>query len=115
MFAEDISGDFSDLTFTLDFIVFLDIFEIFAEDRFLLRSFRKFLPSGFLPLSRFCEREPATSTSLRFFFFCHGPVDRGFPELGSSVPICPFFALFRVHAKGVVLCERACFCLLSTF
>ena len=21
----------------------------------------------------------------------------------------------RVHAKGVVLCERACFCLLSTF
>ena len=22
---------------------------------------------------------------------------------------------FRVHAKGVVLCERTCFCLLSTF
>ena len=57
MFAEDISEDFSedleDITFTLDFIVFLDIFEIFAEDCFLLRSFRKFLPSGFLPLSRF--------------------------------------------------------------
>ena len=27
MFAEDISEDFSDLTFTLDFVVFLDIFE----------------------------------------------------------------------------------------
>ena len=25
----------------------LDIFEIFAEDCFLLRSFRKFLPAGF--------------------------------------------------------------------
>ena len=37
----------------MDFIVFLDIFEIFAEDCFLLRSFRKLLPSGFLPLSRF--------------------------------------------------------------
>ena len=23
--------------------------------------------------------------------------------------------LCRVHAKGVVLCERACFCLLSAF
>ena len=22
---------------------------------------------------------------------------------------------FRVHAKGVILCEMACFCLLSTF
>ena len=52
MFEEDISEDFSDLTL-LDFIVFLDIFEIFAEDCFLLRSSRKILPSGFLPLSRF--------------------------------------------------------------
>ena len=34
-------------------ITFLDIFEIFAEECFLLRSFRKFVPSGFLPLSRF--------------------------------------------------------------
>ena len=53
MFAEDISEDFSDITFALDFIVFLDIFEFFTEDFFLLRGFRKFLPSGFLPLSRF--------------------------------------------------------------
>ena len=56
-FAEDISEDFSqkiqDITFTTDFRVFLDIFEIFAEDCFLLRSFRKFLPSEFLRLSRF--------------------------------------------------------------
>ena len=37
----------------LDFKVFLDIFEIFAEECFLLRSFRKFSPSGFVPLSRF--------------------------------------------------------------
>ena len=61
MFAEDISEDFSDLTFLLDFIVFLDIFEIFAEDCFLLRSFRKFLPSGFLPLlSRFQSKVPGS-------------------------------------------------------
>ena len=33
-----------------------------------------------------------------------------FRTLGS-----PFPAFCRVHAKGVVLCERACFCLLSTF
>ena len=52
MFAEDISEEFSDITL-LDFIVFLDIFESFAEDCFLLRSFRKFLPSGFLLVSRF--------------------------------------------------------------
>ena len=31
----------------------MDIFEIFAEDCFLLRSFRTFLPSGWLPLSSF--------------------------------------------------------------
>ena len=56
MFAEDISEDFSEdriYHFLLDFKVFLDIFEIFTEACFLLRSFRKFLPSGFLPLSRF--------------------------------------------------------------
>ena len=57
MFAEDISEDFSDLSLLLDFIVFLDIFEIFAEDCFLPISFRKFLPSGFLPLS--CFQLPA--------------------------------------------------------
>ena len=32
----------SQISLLLDFIVFLDIFEIFAEDCFLLRSFRKF-------------------------------------------------------------------------
>ena len=55
MFAEDISEDFSEdqISLLLDFRVFLDIFQIFAEDWFLLRSFRKFLPSGFVPLSRF--------------------------------------------------------------
>ena len=35
--------------------MFLDIFEIFAEDCFLLGGFRKFLPSGFLPLIRDAE------------------------------------------------------------
>ena len=39
------------MSLILNFRVFLDIFEAFAEDRFLLRSFRKFLTSGFLPLS----------------------------------------------------------------
>ena len=38
-----------EISLLLGFIAFLDIFEIFAEDCFLLRSFRKFLPSGFLP------------------------------------------------------------------
>ena len=36
-----------------------------------------------------------------------------------GVPVVPglylSLRLCRVHAKGVVLCERACFCLLSTF
>ena len=36
-----------------DYRVFLDIFEIFAEDCFLLRGCQKFLLSGFLPLIRF--------------------------------------------------------------
>ena len=49
-----ISQKIEDITFILAFrVVFLDIFEIFAEDCFLLRSFRKFLSSGFLPLTRF--------------------------------------------------------------
>ena len=49
MFAEDLSEDFSeDRRYHIYWI-----FEIFAEDSFLLRSFRKFLPSGFLPLRRF--------------------------------------------------------------
>ena len=50
-----ISQKIEDITLTLFFClsIFLDIFEIFAEDCFLLRSFRKSLPSGFLPLSRF--------------------------------------------------------------
>ena len=39
---------FLPVTLLLDFRAFLDIFEIFTEDCFLLRSFRKFLP-----LSRF--------------------------------------------------------------
>ena len=57
MFAEeDISEDFSEdrrYHFYWVLVYFLDIFEIFTEDCFLLRRFRKFLPSGFLPLSRF--------------------------------------------------------------
>ena len=56
MFTEDISEDFlrrSKISLLVDFRVCLDFFKIFAEDCFLLRSFRKFLPSWFLPLSRF--------------------------------------------------------------
>ena len=64
MFAEDISED-SQISLLLDFIVFLDIFEIFAEDCFLPRSFRKFLPSGFLPLSRFQETPCPGRTASR--------------------------------------------------
>ena len=45
------------ISILLDFTVFLDIFEIFAEDCFLLRGLRKFLPSGFLPFSRFQSME----------------------------------------------------------
>ena len=41
------------ISLLLVFKVFLDILDIFAEDCFLLRSFRKFLPSGFLPFSCF--------------------------------------------------------------
>ena len=41
------------VTFFLDLRVFLYIFEICAEDCFLLGSFQKCLPPAFLPLSRF--------------------------------------------------------------
>ena len=53
MFAEDISEEIEDVTFTGFYSISGYLLEIFAEDCFLLRSFRKFLPSGFLPLSRF--------------------------------------------------------------
>ena len=47
MFAEDISEDFSEdrrYHFCWNFIVIPDIFEIFVEDCFLLRSFGSFKP-----------------------------------------------------------------------
>ena len=50
------------------FIVFLDIFEIFAEDYFLLRSFRMFLPSGFLPLSRFQKLVSTKTLLLKHYY-----------------------------------------------
>ena len=68
---QKISQKIEDITFTLEFRVFLDIFEIFTEDCFLMRSIRRLSPLGFYP--------------------------------------------YRAHAKGVVLCEGACFCLLSAF
>ena len=56
-FAEDISEDFSEdrrYHFCAGFSsIPADIFEIFAEDCFLLRSFQKFLPSGFFTLKPF--------------------------------------------------------------
>ena len=42
---------------------------------------------------------------------CSHRVVQGVPPRGRQV----HFTFPRVHAKGVVLCERACFCLLSTF
>ena len=72
----------------LDFIVFLDIFEIFAEDCFLPRSFRKFLPSGFLPLSR-CQVWGAgkgTKNSRRKGGYFYLEIERGgFPRRGGGV------------------------------
>ena len=50
---QKMSQKIGDITFILDFRVLVDIFEIFAEDCFLLRSFRKFVASWFLPLSCF--------------------------------------------------------------
>ena len=57
---------------------------------------------------------------LLFFVFCFSP-----STSSSSISSCLiqfssiFFRflqfLFRVHAKGVVLCDKTCFCLLSTF
>ena len=60
MIFPKISQKIEDITFTLDFRVFLDMFEIFTEDCFLPRSFRKSFPSGFLSLSRF-RRTPKST------------------------------------------------------
>ena len=49
---QKISKKIEDLTST-GVRAFLDVFEIFEEDYFLLRSFQKFWPSGFLPFCRF--------------------------------------------------------------
>ena len=48
---QKISQKIEDITFTGFYSISGYLFEIFAEDCFLRRSFRKFLPSGFLPLS----------------------------------------------------------------
>ena len=101
----------------------LDIFEIFAEDWFLLRSLRKFLPSGFLPLSRFewgvwkslggdlesslvgkasaiyrieKPRNPENRRKIGFFYSVDG---RGF--CNSLVQITEFLG-------NLAICERGC-------
>ena len=66
MFAEDLSED---RKYHFDWI--LEYFWIasksFAEDCFLLRSFRLFLPSVFVPLSCFQEQIPETATAFSSF------------------------------------------------
>ena len=63
--SQKIFQKISQISLLLDFKVFLDIFEIFTEDCFLLRSSRKFLPSGFLPLKPFPETFAFNSRPLR--------------------------------------------------
>ena len=46
---QNISQKMEKISLLLEFRIFLDIFKIFAEECFLLGSFRKFLPSGFCP------------------------------------------------------------------
>ena len=85
VFAEDISEDFSEDRrdhFLLDFRIFLDIFIIFAEDCFPLRSFRKFLPSGFL------LRTLSTTTRDRNLQF------RGAVSIGSFCFFSSFYVQF---------------------
>ena len=51
MIFQKISQKIEDIIFTVLLVlrVFLDIFEIFAEHGFLLRSFRNIFPLGFYP------------------------------------------------------------------
>ena len=53
---------------------------------------------------------PARWTQKWSWSWLGRPLFSHFPEI--RIPIACYN---RVHAKGVVLCERACFCLLSTF
>ena len=49
------------------FTEFLDIFEVFAEDCFLLRSFRKFLPSECFTLKPLPSHPQREGTTLGVF------------------------------------------------
>ena len=86
MFAEDISEDRRyHFCWILEYF-WIDI-EIFAEDCFLLKSFRKFLPSGCLPLSRFQYFEEAfCAPKVRL----NGMVSRVFPLIALSA-LAAFF------------------------
>ena len=78
------------------------MFEIFAEDCFLLRSFRKFLPSGFLSLSRLQLVGPKNSAKIPSIF----PQDQGRRRknninINSLVRIsCRHFWPLRPDAQG---------------
>ena len=106
----------SQISLLPDFRVFLDIFEIFAEDCFLLRSFQKFLPSGFVPLSRFqflgpkcaCKicspnwfwRFPGYSL-LIFGYFLRLPISQGVQIFWSVQP----FASYNLRGSQDALCH----------
>ena len=93
--SQKIFQKISQISLLLEFKVFPDIFEIFAEDCFLLRSFRKFLPSGFLPLSRFQKRPLGDLCSL-------GPEDLFAPSRNHfrEFPIFdPLPGSFQTNAK----------------
>ena len=70
MFAEDISEDFAEVR---KYHFYWNFEHTFAEDYFLLRSFQKFLPSGFLPISRFQTISGLTKDP------CGGQIDRKSP------------------------------------
>ena len=59
-----------------------------------------------------CEPKIVARQSLWGVIFCR---EASRCLAGPSGREWPLEADFRVHAKGVVLCERACFCLLSAF
>ena len=75
MFGEDISEDFSEdkkISLLLEFIIFLDIFEIFAEDCFLLRSFGSFTLWVFT-LKPFPKCSCSTPWSATWSWRAHAP------------------------------------------
>ena len=95
--------------------------KVFARNSLCLKGEKEPSIKNLWAQGAICQWSPALVSALESLCLCClSPSDKRRPARGHH--FCPGswacahgYCKSRVHAKGVVLCERACFCLLSAF